>query len=64
VLRPLNGRYCAACGQKADALDPSLRDGAHEAVHEFLHVDTKFVRSVKLLFARPGAVLFAAVLLV
>ena len=51
---PLTGRYCAACGQKANDLDPSLRDVAHEVAHEFIHVDTRFVRSVRLLFTQPG----------
>ena len=51
---PLTGRYCATCGQKANPLDPSLRDVAHEVAHEFVHLDTKVVRSVRLLFTQPG----------
>jgi len=50
---PLTGRYCAACGQKA-GVDPSLSDIAHEVVHEFVHVDAKVVKSVRLLFTQPG----------
>jgi Na+/H+ antiporter NhaC len=32
----------------------SVHDFAHEAVHEFLHLDGKIGRSLKLLVARPG----------
>jgi hypothetical protein len=51
---PLNGPFCAACGQKAQPLSPSLHDLVHDFTHEMLHVDGRIFRSVtKLLFA-PG----------
>lgn len=51
---PLHGAYCAACGQKASLHRLGFHDFAHEATHEFLHVDEKILRTLKLLFLRPG----------
>jgi hypothetical protein len=51
----LSGRFCASCGQKVAALDPSIGDLLHELAHELLHVDGKIARSVYLLFTAPGA---------
>jgi hypothetical protein len=50
----LGGPYCAACGQKVKALNPSFHDLAHDVVHELLHVDGKIFQSVRLLVTRPG----------
>lgn len=46
--------FCAQCGQKAAPLNPSLRDVAHDVVHELIHVDGKIVQSVRLLLTQPG----------
>lgn len=51
---PLAGPYCHACGQKAASLHVALHDFVHDATHEFLHLDGKIVRSVKLLLTKPG----------
>ena len=51
---PLAGPYCHACGQKAGSLHVGLHDFVHDATHEFLHLDGKIVRTVKLLLTRPG----------
>jgi hypothetical protein len=48
------GGYCARCGQKVAALNPTLGDLVHDVIHEFLHVDGKIFRSVRLLLTRPG----------
>jgi len=48
------GPYCAACGQKAAALNPTIADFLHDLAHELLHVDGKIFRSVQLLLTRPG----------
>jgi hypothetical protein len=48
------GRYCAACGQKAAPVAPTLGDVAHELTHELLNVDGKLFRSLRLLLTRPG----------
>ncbi|HEY0371100.1 MAG TPA: DUF3667 domain-containing protein [Thermoanaerobaculia bacterium] len=50
----LHGRYCHACGQKATSASVSLHDFAHEATHEFLHLDGKILQTLKLLIAKPG----------
>jgi hypothetical protein len=46
--------YCHACGQKATAAGLTFHDFAHEATHEFLHLDGKILQTVKLLVAKPG----------
>jgi hypothetical protein len=50
----LTGHFCATCGQKVVAPNPTLHDLWHEFTHEMLHVDGRLFRSVKLLFVRPG----------
>jgi hypothetical protein len=50
----LHGAYCHACGQKAVARNLSVHDFAHEATHEFLHLDGKILKTVKLLVFEPG----------
>ena len=52
--RDLEGAYCAECGQKATALNPTLHDFVHDLTHELLHVDGKIFRSVRLLLTKPG----------
>lgn len=50
-----DGEFCAACGQKKIHPDDlSLRHAWHHVVHEIVHVDGKFLNSLKLLFTRPG----------
>jgi uncharacterized protein DUF3667 len=52
---PLQGHYCHTCGQKAVHSDITLRELAHEAFHEFSHLDnSKIVRTLKLLLFKPG----------
>ena len=50
----LAGTFCANCGQKAQALDPSLAHLLHDLTHELLHFDGKIFKSVWTLVARPG----------
>ena len=50
----LSGAFCAACGQKAGALNPSLGEFLHELSQELLNVDGKTVQSIRLLLTRPG----------
>ena len=49
-----SGAYCAACGQKAAPLNPTIADFLHDLTHELLHVDGKIFRSVRLLLTRPA----------
>jgi hypothetical protein len=50
----LHGKFCHACGQKATSASVNLHDFVHEATHEFLHLDGKIVKTLKLLVAKPG----------
>jgi hypothetical protein len=50
----LHGKYCHSCGQKATSASVSVHDFAHEATHEFLHLDGKILTTLKLLVTRPG----------
>ena len=50
----LQGNYCHACGQKAASMHLGMHDVVHEAAHEFLHLDGKILKTVKLLIIRPG----------
>ena len=51
---PLDGPFCARCGQKAAPLNPTLRGLAREAALELLDVDGRIFRTVRLLLTRPG----------
>jgi hypothetical protein len=48
------GSYCAACGQKAMPLKPTLKYFVHELTHELTNLDSKIFRSLRLLIASPG----------
>lgn len=53
---PLQGPYCSECGQRGSAGHHlRLHDLLHDAVHEFLHLDGKIFRTMKLLVTKPGA---------
>lgn len=51
---PLAGTWCFRCGQKWAPLDPAWHDLLHEATHEFLHLDGKIFRTLRLLLFQPG----------
>ena len=51
---PLQGHYCAHCGQADYPLDPGLHDLTHELTHEFLHLDGKILTTLKYLLFFPG----------
>ena len=51
---PLHGPYCHACGQKVAHTKLGIHDFVHEATHEFLHLDGKILKTVKLLVTKPG----------
>lgn len=50
---PLDGAYCAACGQPAH-ISRTLADVAGDFLHAFFHYDTKAWRTLPLLVGRPG----------
>ncbi|MEO5720491.1 MAG: DUF3667 domain-containing protein, partial [Chthoniobacterales bacterium] len=51
---PLNGPYCAQCGQHAIDYKRSLMQVMIDAADSFFDWDTKFVRSLGILLTRPG----------
>ena len=51
---PVSDSYCAHCGQKVKALNPTVRELTGEAFSEITDVDNRFLRSVRYLFTRPG----------
>jgi Protein of unknown function (DUF3667) len=52
---PLTGPFCAQCGEKAfDAHDKTIAHFLHEAFHFITHLDGKFLRSLRLVFFKPG----------
>lgn len=50
----LAGEWCARCGQRRRPVDPAWGEIVQEAVEEFLHVDGRAARTLRLLIARPG----------
>lgn len=50
----LAGRYCAQCGQQDRPLNPTLRTLASDAIQHGFDLDGALLRSVRLLFTRPG----------
>ena len=51
----LRGPYCSACGQRDAAPSPTFRELVAEAWDEFTSFDTRLIRTLRLLFQRPGA---------
>ena len=50
----LAGPYCGQCGQKDRPLNPSLFSLAGETIAEAFDIDGKLLRSIRILFTRPG----------
>lgn len=54
---PLNGPFCSQCGEKKFLpADYSVKHLAEEVLGEFTHFDTKFLRTLKVLFTKPGEI--------
>jgi hypothetical protein len=53
----LSGPFCSQCGEKKFVpADYSVKHLAEEVLGEFTHFDTKFLRTLKVLFTTPGEV--------
>jgi hypothetical protein len=52
---PLTGPFCSACGQKWHAGPPTVREFLHEAADDVFNIDGKLLRTLRLLFLKPGA---------
>ena len=50
----LAGPYCAQCGQKDLPADPTIRQLAADGIQQAVDVDGRLLRSIRLLFTRPG----------
>ena len=50
----LHGPFCAACGQRDQPVDPSVREVLGEVVREISDLDSRILRSVRRLFLSPG----------
>lgn len=50
----LTGPFCSACGQKARAPDPTMREFLHETTEHLTNWDGKIPATLKALFLRPG----------
>ena len=53
---PLQGPFCAQCGQRAVPAYPTLREYAGDAWEEMSGIDGRFVRTLRTLITRPGRV--------
>lgn len=51
---PLTGHFCSRCGQKAEAVNPTFGQFAHELLREVSDIDGKIIRTAILLLTRPG----------
>jgi hypothetical protein len=50
----LQGRFCVACGQKDQPLDPTVRDVVGEFARELSDLDGRILNSIRRLFLSPG----------
>jgi len=51
---PMTGPYCAACGQKVPAPNPSVWELLKDTTHELAHWDGKIPATMKSLLVAPG----------
>ena len=51
---PVDGAYCAACGQETALRLPTLREFVREAAGRYVALDGRFWRTMFALLARPG----------
>ena len=53
---PLGGPFCSQCGEKkVSAKDYTFAHLVEEAIGDLTHFDNRFLRTLKLLFTKPGA---------
>ena len=51
---PLEGKYCVACGQRAQLRNLSLPSLTHDAIQDFVDVDSRAWITLRALLFRPG----------
>lgn len=52
---PLNGPFCAQCGQRAASGPPTVRAFLHDASEELLGFERKLFRTLRALFLKPAS---------
>jgi hypothetical protein len=50
----LHGAFCASCGQKVAALDPTIAELLKDVFQQLVDLDGRIVTSLRLLLTRPG----------
>jgi hypothetical protein len=51
---PIAGRYCASCGQETEIRTPTVRQFAHEMMDQYVAVEGKLGRTLRVLITEPG----------
>lgn len=51
---PINGHYCANCGQKADTHRFTTKHLVHELIHAVTHADKSIFGFIKAMLSHPG----------
>jgi hypothetical protein len=51
---PISGNYCAACGQETRIETPTVRQFLHELVDQYVAVEGKLGRTLRVLLVQPG----------
>ena len=51
---PISGNYCANCGQETRIETPTVRQFAHEMMDQYVAVEGKLGRTLRVLLTRPG----------
>jgi len=51
---PISGNYCANCGQETRIEVPSVRQFAHELMDQYVAVEGKLGRTLRVLLSQPG----------
>ncbi|MBV8063296.1 MAG: DUF3667 domain-containing protein [Nevskia sp.] len=51
---PISGKYCSNCGQETEIRTPTVRQFTHEMMDQYVAVEGKLGRTLRVLIARPG----------
>jgi len=52
---PLDGRFCANCGQAASSDMPNAMQFVHQSIESITHADSRLWRTLRLLWFRPAS---------
>src|ERR1700756_5195011 len=51
---PISGNYCSNCGQETKILTPTVRQFMHEMMDQYIAVEGKLGRTLRVLATQPG----------